>query len=246
QDMHKMGGLLKKMPVTGWTWLIGAAALAGIPPFAGFWSKEEILLDAYVGGHMGLFWMGVIASLMTAFYITRGTVLVFFGKPRDVEAYRRAHESPAVMAWPLLILGALAAVAGLVNSPVSGYAFGNFVFFDHPHHVSTSGFVMMVATLAWIVGVGAALAIYHLRVIPHETLREKLYPVWLTLNKRYWIDDLYHVVFVHGGIGLALVAAWFDMNVIDRIVNFVGGAVARIADAAQDFDREIIDGVVNG
>src|SRR5690606_17841164 len=81
QDMHKMGGLLKKMPVTGWTWLIGAAALAGIPPFAGFWSKEESLLDASVGGHMALFWMGVIASLMPAFYLTRGTVLVCCGKP---------------------------------------------------------------------------------------------------------------------------------------------------------------------
>lgn len=246
QDMHEMGGLLKKMPITGWTWIIGAGALAGIPPLAGFWSKEEILLDAFVGGHTTLFWMGIITSLMTAFYITRGTVLVFFSQPRNKEVHAKAHESPAAITWPLLILGALAVVVGFVNSPLSGYALSRFIFFGEPHDPPSSGFVVMVATLTWVIGVAVALAIYQFRIVPHESIRQALYPVWITLNRRYWIDDVYNFIFVQGGIGLALVAAWLDRNVIDRIVNAVAGAVARLSVAVREFDASVIDGLVNG
>lgn len=246
QDMHEMGGLLKKMPITGWTWIVGAGALAGIPPLAGFWSKEEILLDAFVGGHTTLFWMGIITSLMTAFYITRGTVLVFFSQPRNKEVYARAEESPGAITLPLVVLGALAVVVGLVNSPLSGYALSRFIFFGQPAAPPSSSFVVMVATLTWVIGVAVAVAIYQLRIVPHETLRHALYPVWLTLNRRYWIDDVYNLIFVKGGIGLALVAAWFDRNVIDRIVNGLAGAVARLSEAAREFDTSVIDGLVNG
>src|SRR5690606_10474727 len=141
---------LKKIPVTGWTWIIGAGALAGLPPLAGFWSKEEVLLDAFASGNSLLFWMGILTSVMTAFYITRGTILVFFSRPRDQAIYEKAHESPSAMALPLLVLGVLAAVAGFVNSPLTNYAFGRFVFFGEPHPVPASSFVMLMATLSWV------------------------------------------------------------------------------------------------
>src|SRR5690606_14711784 len=122
---------------------------------------------------------------------------------------------------PLIILAVLALLSGFINSPLSGYAFSDFVYYQQPHHPASSSFVMLTATLSWVIGVGVALAIYLFNLIPREAIRKALYPVWLTLRHRYWIDDFYNYVFVRGAIGLALFSAWFDLNVIDRIVNFV-------------------------
>src|SRR5690606_24552261 len=104
QNMHEMGGLFKKLPITGWTWLIGAGALIGIPPLSGFFSKEEILIDAYAA-NPAIFWVLVAAAALTAFYTTRATYLTFFGAPRDRAAYEKAHEGGMVMTYPLIKIG---------------------------------------------------------------------------------------------------------------------------------------------
>ena len=118
QDMHKMGGLRKVMPKTAWTMGIATLAIAGIPPLAGFWSKDEILASAFArSGWFSVLWIiGLITALLTAFYMTRQWVMVFLGEPRwDDEA--NPHESPWVMTLPLIVLAVLSVVGGLVNTP---------------------------------------------------------------------------------------------------------------------------------
>src|SRR5574341_518946 len=105
-DMRNMGGLRKTMPVTFWLYLIGTLALAGIFPFAGFWSKDEILADAFNEGFTAVYWLLTIAAFFTAFYMGRQIWLVFFGKPRH-EAAARAEESPKIITVPLMVLAAL-------------------------------------------------------------------------------------------------------------------------------------------
>ncbi len=240
QNMHQMGGLFKKLPVTGWVWLIGAGALIGIPPLSGFWSKEEILLDAW-HHHPAIFWTLVAAAALTAFYTTRATYLTFFGTPRDKHAYDHAHEGGRVMTYPLMILGVLAAVSGFVASPLAG-----FVYFGEPHHASFDPFVFGVATAVWVLGVGLALAIYKYNLVSRRAIIQVFYPIWVVLKRRYYIDDVYQYVFVRGMIGLALVSAWFDRHVIDLIVNAVGWIGRKVSEYVDEFDRGVVDGIVNG
>jgi NADH-quinone oxidoreductase subunit L len=115
QDMRNMGGLWSKLPITKWVYLIGALALAGIFPFAGFWSKDEILLDAFKH-NPAIYGVLTVAAFFTAFYMTRQMYLVFFGKART-DAARHAVESPAVMTIPLIVLAALSVLGGGLNLP---------------------------------------------------------------------------------------------------------------------------------
>jgi NADH-quinone oxidoreductase subunit L len=118
QDMRNMGGLWDKLPVTKWVYLIGALALAGIAPFAGFWSKDEILLDAFTHNPT-IYWVLTIAAFFTAFYMGRQILMVFFGKPRS-EAAAHAVESPPVMTIPLVVLAFLSLWGGVLNLPTIG------------------------------------------------------------------------------------------------------------------------------
>src|SRR5690606_13358492 len=246
QNMHEMGGLYKKMPITFWTWAIGSGALAGIYPLAGFWSKDEILLAAHEGGYTALFWILVIAAVFTAFYITRATILTFFGKPRDKKRFGRAHESPATMTVPLIVLAALAVVLGFANSPHTGWWFSHFVYFDHPHEAAASPFVLFWATASWVVGVGAAILVYGLGVISRRAVIDNLRPVWVLLKNKYYFDELYHLVFVRGTVAISRIVGWFDRVVIDGIVNLVGYGAAKLSRATGEFDLDVIDGAVNG
>src|SRR3989454_4203611 len=112
QDMRKMGGLRRKMPVTFWTMLIAGGALAALPPLAGFWSKDEIVTAAFVNGHAVLYAIGIITALLTAFYVTRALWMTFYGEPRDQHLFDHAHESPTVMT-PLILLGVGTVVLGI-------------------------------------------------------------------------------------------------------------------------------------
>lgn len=246
QDMREMGGLRKKMPVTFWTWLIGAAALAGIPPLAGFWSKEEILLDAWQSGNTGLFWIALIAATMTAFYIARATVMTFFGKPQDAKRFDRVGESPRTMTMPLVILASIAVVIGFINAPTFNHWFSHFVFHKEPHIASSSFFVMGSATVAWVLGIFIAVAAYVFGWIRTSAIRKAVGPVYNLLEERYYVDDFYNLVFVKGTVLLARVVGWFDRVVIDGFVNLVGLGSASFAGATARFDRDIIDGAVNG
>jgi NADH-quinone oxidoreductase subunit L len=124
QDMMKMGGLGKKLPITKNTFIVGSLALAGIPIFAGFFSKDEILYNTFTSslpGNLGqLLWVvGALAALITAFYITRAVALTFYGEPRDQKIFDHAKESPAVMTLPLVILAVLSTLGGFLGIPIA-------------------------------------------------------------------------------------------------------------------------------
>src|SRR5204862_1784859 len=114
QDMRKMGGLRRKMPVTFWTMLVAGGALAALPPLAGFWSKDEILGAAFVNGQLILYAIGILTAVLTAFYVTRALWMTFYGEPRDHHLYDHARESPRVMTLPLILLGVGSAALGIV------------------------------------------------------------------------------------------------------------------------------------
>ncbi|HJS72397.1 MAG TPA: NADH-quinone oxidoreductase subunit L [Acidimicrobiia bacterium] len=249
QDMHKMGGLLKRMPVTGWTMAIGTLAIAGIPPLAGFWSKDEILGSAFArGGWFSVLWVvGLITALLTAFYMTRQWVLVFLGDPRwDSEAH--PHESPGVMTLPLIVLAVLSVVGGLINTPfrltLEHYLESVFesVSLQHPPEGPMMFLLLAgLSAMAGLAGVGAAFITYRQPKANWEGFEHGFEPFWGTWEEAYRVDDLYGKVIVAPGRRAAEVAAFdVDLPVIDGAVN----GVARLVRSAGEWARPLQTGFV--
>ena len=211
QDIFKMGGLKKKMPVTFITYGIGMLALAGIFPLSGFWSKDEILLDAKHWQFAIPFWFGVVGAALTAFYMTRQVILVFYGEARDKGA-EHAHESPAVMTVPLILLAVGSAVLGLL-----AFWLPDFLAPGHEHHA----FSMKIAVGSSIVAVSSiifAIAIYGRKMLKKgeaDPLIAKLGPLYSILESKYCFDEIYEATFVRLMHFLSRV-----MDIIDRIINF--------------------------
>jgi NADH-quinone oxidoreductase subunit L len=264
-DMLNMGGLLRRMPVTGWTFIIGALALTGIFPWAGFWSKDEILADAWhsftQGGAWGLganwnlaIWLVLtIAAMLTAFYTGRQIFLTFAGKPRT-EAAAHAPESTPSMVWPLAILAAFATFLGLAGMPWANLFF-KFIGADadmagqHLHHgdfnLLIAGISLGVAGLGWLI----AWLIYGRKplTVPVDPLEKPLGPVYTLLKNKYYFDEIYHFMIVRFSIWLAKQCATFDRVVIDTIVNTVGAFGRWLASwLRRAIDSPIVDGAVNG
>lgn len=264
-EIHEMGGLARKMKVTFWTFLAGAAALAGIPPLAGFWSKDEILLAVFGSGYHVLFWMAVATAFLTAYYMTRLTCLVFLGRPRDRHRYEHAHESPLSMTGPLVVLGALAVVAGLPGSAWMGHWLGHFLDFGHTlpglsaaghdaaahaaHGAAGHGaaaLVMPIAIGSAVLGILVGYAVYGLRLVRRESLIRAFRPIYTLFKNKYYVDELYQVLFVRPSVRLAEMCGIFDNRVIDGLVNGVGAVTVETSAAAGEFDNIVIDGAVNG
>jgi len=275
-EVHKLGGLAKKMKVTFWTFLVGGLALAGIPPLAGFWSKDEILLETFVTGHPVLFWMAILTAFLTAYYMTRLACLVFFGPPRDKHVYEHAHESPRSMTGPLVVLGVLAVVAGLPASPFMGKWLVKFLDFGQTlpglmtgagpgsgatgaeaavaavgHTLAAGGtegggIVLPIALGAAFLGILIGYAVYGTRQIRRESLIRAFWPVYLLLKNKYYTDEIYLAVFVRPAVRLAELCGLFDNKVIDGAVNGVGNATVAVSAAAGEFDNTVVDGAVNG
>ena len=239
QDMHKMGGLLKKMPVTATTMGIATLAIAGVPPLAGFWSKDEILGSAFGrGGWFSVLWIvGLVTALITAFYMTRQWVMVFLGEPRWSED-AHPHESPRVMTIPLVILAVLAVFGGLINTP---FAFGLEHFLEpafemvqqqHPPE-GWGAFVLLagLSVLAGLAGAGAAYLTYTQTPSTWRDIENRFEPLWGTWEEAYHVDDVYGRVIVAPGRRAAEVAAFaVDIPVIDGAVNGVAKLVSNIGE----------------
>jgi NADH-quinone oxidoreductase subunit L len=224
QDIRSMGGLWKKMPITGWTFLIGALALSGIPPFAGFWSKDEILLGAYQSGNTLLFAIGLLAAFCTAFYIFRVFFMTFTGEFRgDKDIWEHVHESGSVMTIPLVLLSIMALVSGLFNSPLTDHALEHFLAGDGEHlgeHYEAVGWMPIVATLVALAGIGLAYLMYKSKSINPESLAIR--PLYnLSLNK-FYIDELYHYAIVTPVVWIGHILNFIDKWIVDGIVHLVG------------------------
>lgn len=216
QDIWKMGRLAGKMPVTTWTFVIGALALSGIPPLSGFWSKDEILLGAYASGHLGLYILGTIVAFLTAFYMFRLIFVAFFGSGNGG---LKAHESPAVMSGPLVILAVMAVVAGFVGSPLMNNAFAHWVSYPGAVHHNPSLGIMVISSLVAVAGIVLAWAIYQKKMVDAEAVKLRFNGLYQLLYHKYYIDEIYQWLIDHLVDGTAKVLFWFDVHVINGLVN---------------------------
>jgi NADH-quinone oxidoreductase subunit L len=232
QDMRKMGGLRKDMPVTFWTFLIGAAALAGVFPLAGFWSKDEILATAW-SNNIIIFFILLTTSLATAFYMGRQVALVFFGEQRD-KSYH-AHESGSFMTIPLMVLMVGALVGGVMNLPGTHWL-GHWL-----EPVLAEETVKLNIVLAVVTGILAVLAAlsgwwYYVanaakvKLGGQDPLYHYLGAFWEGFQEAWYFDDFYNNTVVRGYRGLSsFLARIFDPEGIDGIVNGVGWVLSRAA-----------------
>jgi NADH-quinone oxidoreductase subunit L len=230
QDMHKMGGLSRVMPVTFATMAVAWLAISGMPPFAGFWSKDEILATVFErGGAWQILWgVGLLTALLTAFYMTRMMWLTFFGESRWDEGVH-PHESPRTMTGPLVVLGGLSVVGGLVNTPfrLSLEHFLEPAFeglhLAHPPEGSTAWVLAGISVVAALTGIVLAWWRYRSRVPAEDGFG------WRLVGNGYYVDDFYAEVFARGG---KLAAAWaafrFDARGIDGAVEGVGALTRRV------------------
>jgi len=254
QDMMEMGGLRSRMKITFWTYIVGTLALAGIPPLAGFWSKDEILADAFGHGHILAWAVGSAAAFLTAFYMGRQIFLVFFGKPRSHHA-EHAKETPKTMVYPLIVLAFFAALLGFVgvpeDFPVLGHLLGNpfhaFVGEAYaPGHVNW--LVMGLSILLASGGLGLGYLLYGRTplVAGQPDPLARLGPVYKLLKNKYYCDEIYHLIFIRPVTWLGDVMAVVDKNGLDWVVNTVGRSTAAFGTALWRFvDVPIIDGAVN-
>jgi len=235
QDMRKMGALRKVMPITGFTFIIGWLAIAGVPPFAGFWSKDEILLYVFAKSPV-LYVVGIFTALLTAYYMTRQVIMVFYGKARwsDHGAEHGAHgdftphESPRVMLMPLLVLSVLSVVGGAMQLPFSK----ELHFLEHwlaPVVEESEAYIgkswayqnkyllLMLAIVVATTGIVLAVAVYakgKFKVVEPKVLEQ----AW------HYDTAVARVVAGPGAASFNLIA-WIDTNIVDGIVNGVGQVV---------------------
>ena len=218
QDIWKMCGLRTKMPVTFWTFMVGTLALAGVPPFSGFYSKDGILAQA-AQHSLPLFVVGAVVAALTTFYMFRLVFVAFLGKSRS-EAAGHAQESPPVMVWPLRILAFFSVVGGLIGIEE---LYGTQLATEHTEHAVSFGQQLIgpfihaplavgVGLLAVVIGYAAAYALY--AKAAKDPLPEKLGALSRAMRNRFYFDELYQATVIRFHDFLAAAADWFDRWVI--------------------------------
>ena len=239
QDIRRMGGLFGKMKITAITCVIGSAAIAGIPPLSGFWSKDEILLSVYSSGHKGLYFMMMLIAFMTSFYTFRLVFLTFFGKTRD--SHIHFHKPRMSMEWPLIILAFFSLFVGLLTH----HSFSGFIYF-HPEHIEPNHLVMISSIIAAGSGLLLAWVFYILSPALPAALAKNFQPVYNLLLNKYWIDEIYDRFIIRPFLRLTKLAFTFDRNLIDGAYDrFIIRPFSRLAKFAFAFDRYLIDGAVD-
>jgi len=221
-DIWEMGGLIKKMPITGWTFVIGGLAIAGIPPFAGFWSKDEILAAAFSSGNYVLFAMGAFTAFLTAFYMWRLIFLVFFG---DENPANHPKESPLVMTVPLIILAFFSTVGGLIGTPWAPL-WGEWIKFGHAHHAEPNYVVMLGSVVLAVLGIYLAYNLYcaDRQKTKVKELTQRYQAVHSLLFNKYYVDEIYMWLNHTLVDGAAKVFYLFDIYIVDGII--VNGVAA--------------------
>jgi NADH-quinone oxidoreductase subunit L len=259
QDIRNMGGVKDRMKVTFWVYLVGAMALAGIVPLAGFWSKDEILAEG-TALHPGAFWLLTITAFLTAFYMGRQVLMIFFGRPRSPAA-EHARESPPVMTVPLVILAVLSVVGGALNLPGLQTL---TQWIEHTLKVHPGEFVLLVATsstflvlfallLAWLVYRPERYEKYletPLARRSDDPLRGFIGSLFEAMKNKWWVDEFYQAVLIKPYIELSRFLAdvvdwrfwhdWFHDTVIYGTYNRFASLLAK------QIDLGLIDGIANG
>ncbi len=265
RDIREMGGLHSSMKITSLTMLVGGLSLSGIPPFSGFFSKDLVIEAAYHSGDMFLYWLSVITAGLTAFYFFRMWYMVFIKKPqREIHA----HEAPPVMTYPMITLAILTTIFGLFVEATDSFIPFTVRTFEPLHleftelgilHVEIMKLIAMpivpgiitpvlpisLATL----GVLVASIVYYKPIIPPDALTRNPIGkgIFAFLYNRYYVDDVYNFVaeqiFLNG---FARALSWFDIHIIDKIVEGIAIATVLVARVSRWFDEKVVDGIVNG
>ncbi len=223
QDMRRMGALGKVMPITAATFIVGWLAIAGVPPFAGFWSKDDILLAAYDKSPV-LWALGLLTALLTAYYMTRQVIMVFYGKARwhdhhdehGAHGDMQPHESPAIMLLPLVVLAGLSIIGGAINLPFNADTEKLTLWLEPVigvHESETAKVPLaVIATAVALIGIAASIMVY---------AKHKAKPIEPTVLAEGWYYDA-------------------------TVSNFMGGPGRKVFDAVAWYDATIVDGGVNG
>ncbi|HEY6084643.1 MAG TPA: proton-conducting transporter membrane subunit, partial [Nitrospira sp.] len=252
QDIRKMGGLSSKIPWTHRLFLIGTIAIAGIPPLAGFWSKDEIMAHAFTHHHYLLYGIAAVGAFFTAFYMFRLTYLTFYGRSRmDHHTEEHVHESPMVMVGPLMVLGLLSLAGGFMGFPPEHGWLHQFLApvagADSPHE-PTTGLVltlMMIATGIAFLGWALAHYLYSINTAAPDRWAAKVEPVYTILLNKYYVDELFDFLFVEPIKKLGLMFDWFDRTVIDGLVRTVGQLAELGAAGSTWIEKHVIYGGLN-
>jgi NADH-quinone oxidoreductase subunit L len=258
QDMNKMGDLKKHMPKTYWTFLISTLAISGIFPFAGFFSKDEILYSTYNSGSLVLWGIASVAAGVTAFYMFRAVFMTFHGKSRvEPEAMKHLHESPSVMTTPLIVLAGLATVGGFLGIPMiegvnvlhnflgptfeaAHYDFGHAEV--HHHSVAVELGLMGLSLAIAITGIGLAYYFY----IKNTSARDRLYKTFGRIHKvvfnKYYVDEIYDAIFTNPIIAVSreMLHKVVDVIIIDGFVNGVGSFFLTLSDMVKRFQSGLV------
>jgi NADH-quinone oxidoreductase subunit L len=254
QDMNRMGGLWRRMPITHLTMLIGAIAIAGILPLAGFFSKDEILGQAWKNGFLWVWAIGIIVALMTAFYMFRLMGKTFYGPSNvDPEVEPRIHESPRTMTVPLLLLAIPSALLGIaLGFPIGAGLIEQWLepVFEGANEVlglgghepfqvlGLDGFLAGASAAVAVLGALGAMRLFGYRVpllgleakprpAVVERLTDRLRPLYTGSFHKWFFDDLNDLIFVRFGGLLARALWWFDVHVIDGVVNGIASLTQR-------------------
>jgi NADH-quinone oxidoreductase subunit L len=245
-DIQNMGGLHGKMKTTSLTFLIASLSIAGIFPLSGFWSKDEIFVTAFGGGHYFFFVVAVLVAFMTAFYMFRLYFMTFTGKPRDHHAYDHAHESPKSMTVPLMILAVLSVCAGWWGIPWLTNGYSSFVYFGAVHHAEPNIALMLLSFVVAGSGIGLAYLMYVKGAISPVRMAERFKPIYTFLYNKWYFDELYMAAIVNPTYKLSSFLFRFDQLVIDGMVNGAGKFTMFLSWAHHLFDTYVVDGAVNG
>jgi NADH-quinone oxidoreductase subunit L len=261
QDMMKMGNLKKYLPWTYGTMLVGTLAISGIPPFAGFFSKDEILWKAWSNGHPIIWLLLWLGAGMTAFYMFRLLFLTFWGKERmDDHTRHHLHESPKRVVYPLAILAGLSIVGGWIGMPAWTGLKNKFEHFiepvlripesaGHPEaHTSIGPELVMTGASIGIALLGIYMA-YRFYVVEPGTadrITSKIRGIYQLVYRKYLIDELYDAIFVNRTKNLGNGCFYFDSKFIDGLLVNGSASVTRgVSTLSRLFDSFVVDGLVN-
>ncbi|MFH0766105.1 MAG: NADH-quinone oxidoreductase subunit L [Calditrichota bacterium] len=241
QDIRYMGGLRRHLPTTYWTFAVACFAIAGIPPLSGFFSKDEIIWQAFSSGHGAVGVIAVIAAALTAFYMFRLLYMTFHGDwrgRRDQESH--LHESPRAMTTPLAILGVLSIIGGWIMIPQvlgGGAWFENFLEpsfkvaqeLAAEHGGGSHQMEYLVMALSIVIAIGGILwarAWYIQNPTAPQRLAKRYKPAYQTLLNKYYVDEIYNWTFVQTTIAMGEgMWKWFDVPVVDGLVNGIAKAM---------------------
>ncbi|MYH23334.1 MAG: NADH-quinone oxidoreductase subunit L [Acidobacteria bacterium] len=258
QDMRNMGGLARYMPRTAYTFMIATVAIAGIPPLAGFFSKDEILWKTFEGGHFALWALAAAAAAMTAFYMSRQVIMTFWGDFRGGAAMEKhLHESAPSMTVPLIILAAGSVVAGFVGVPA---ALGGANRIEHflepaiyagghgPAPIPHASYAVEYALMALSVALAAAGIFYAYRRYWAGPTRDSALAgsrAYRTLLNKYYVDEIYDATAVQGTVRGGEGLFRFDQKVVDGAVNGSASLTRLSGDLSDLSDQNLVDRAVN-